>query len=49
MSAEPIDEKAVFNLARRIDGRQARADYLQQVCGAHPDALQRVLELLQVH
>src|SRR5690242_6626687 len=49
MPAEPIDEKAVFNLARRIDAREARADYLQQVCGADPDALRRVVELLQVH
>jgi hypothetical protein len=49
MSAGPIDEKVVFNIARRIDGREARADYLQQVCGADPEALRRVRELLQVH
>jgi hypothetical protein len=49
MSAGPIDERAVFNIARRIDGREARADYPQQVCGADPEALQRVRELLQVH
>src|SRR5689334_7749861 len=49
MSAELIDEKAVFNLARRIELREARADYLQQVCGDNPQALARVVALLEVH
>lgn len=49
MFAQPIDEKAVFNIARRIDSREARADYLQQACGANPDALQRLVDLLQMH
>jgi serine/threonine protein kinase len=49
MSAASIDEKAIFNAARRINSRQARAEYLQQVCAADPDALRRVAELLQVY
>src|SRR5438093_5714604 len=49
MLVQQIDEKAIFNIARRIDSREARADYLQQACGADPDALKRLVELLQVH
>ncbi|MCE9529202.1 MAG: serine/threonine protein kinase, partial [Planctomycetales bacterium] len=49
MSAEPIDEKAIFNIARRIALREARADYLQQVCGDNSQALARVAALLDVH
>jgi len=49
MSAHPIDEKAIFNIARRIDSAEARAEYLQQVCGTDLEALQRVAELLQVY
>ena len=48
MSAESIDEKTVFNIARRIDSHEARADYLQQVCGANPAMLARVVALLEV-
>src|SRR6266481_4321976 len=49
MLAQQIDEKAIFNIARRIDSREARADYLQQSCGADTDALRRLAELLQVN
>src|SRR5262245_22238139 len=49
MSAPSIDEKAVFNVARRIDSREARGDYLRQACGTDEDALRRVVELLRVH
>jgi WD40 repeat protein/serine/threonine protein kinase len=49
MSAEPIDEKSVFNIARRIHSRDLRAEYLQQACGGNPEALDRIAALLQVH
>jgi eukaryotic-like serine/threonine-protein kinase len=49
MSAPPIDEKTIFNTARRIDSRDARADYLRQVCGQDEEMLHRVVELLRVH
>src|SRR6266702_2001606 len=49
MLAQQIDEKAIFNIARRIDSREARADYLQQSCGADTGALKRLVELLQVN
>jgi hypothetical protein len=49
MSAPSIDEKAVFNIARRIESREARDEYVQQACGADSHALRRVLELLQVN
>jgi serine/threonine protein kinase/tetratricopeptide (TPR) repeat protein len=49
MPTEPIDEKAVFNIARRIDSREARGDYLRQVCGASSEVLARVRALLEAH
>src|SRR3990172_7307670 len=33
----------------KMDSREARAGYLQQVCGATPEALARVIALLDVH
>src|SRR5438270_8571623 len=49
MPAAPINEKSIFNIARRIDSREARAEYLEQVCGDNPQRLGRVVELLQIH
>ena len=49
MRSEPIDEKAVYNIARRIASLEARCDYLEQVCGDNPEVMQRVVELLRVH
>jgi len=46
---QPIDEKAVFNVARQIDARAARSEYLRQVYGADSAALGRVEQLLHVH
>ena len=48
MFAQRIDEKAIFNIARRIDSREAQADYLRQVCGADADALRLRAEYLQI-
>ena len=49
MTADPIDEKAVFNVARRIESRDARAEYLQKVCGANSEELRRLIDLLEVY
>src|SRR5713101_8427098 len=49
MSVVQVNEKSVFNIARRIDSREARAEYLRQICGDNPKALGRVVELLEVH
>ncbi len=49
MTREPIDEKAVFNSARRLAVLEERVAYLQQVCGHEPKTLHRILELLNVH
>src|SRR2546422_501289 len=49
MPAAQVNEKCVFNIARRIDSPEARAEYLQQICGDDPQVLGRVVELLQVH
>ena len=49
MSNQPIDEKAVFNSARRLAGQEERVAYLQQVCGHDPEAMHRVLELLRIY
>jgi serine/threonine protein kinase len=49
MHHEPIDEKAIFNSARRIAAREERVAYLQQVCGHAPEAMQRIAELLRVY
>jgi serine/threonine protein kinase/tetratricopeptide (TPR) repeat protein len=49
MTHEPIDEKEVFNSARRLAVLEERMAYVQQVCGHEPKALHRVQELLRVY
>jgi serine/threonine protein kinase len=44
-----MDEKEVFNCARRLAVLEERVAYLQQVCGHEPKVLHRLLELLRVH
>src|SRR6516162_6535507 len=46
---KPIDEKSVFNNARRLGAHQERVAYLQQACGQDPEAMHRVLELLRIY
>ena len=46
MTSEQPDEKAIFNVARRIDSREARAEYLGQACGDDRHLLDRVTALL---
>lgn len=47
MTGEEIDEKNIFNTARRIDFPEARAEYLQQACGADPKRIERIETLLR--
>ncbi|MEX2310415.1 MAG: serine/threonine-protein kinase [Pirellulales bacterium] len=49
MDTQQIDEKAVFNAARRIADAAARDDYLSQACGDDQPAIQRIRELLRIH
>ena len=49
MQGNPIDEKAVFNLARKIECVEDRHEYLQQVCGTDPVLMDRVKALLRGH
>jgi serine/threonine protein kinase/WD40 repeat protein len=49
MSREPIDEKEVFNTARRLTVLEERVAYLQHVCGHEPKTLHRIVELLNVY
>ncbi|MEX2317455.1 MAG: protein kinase [Pirellulales bacterium] len=47
MVSEKLDEKAIFNAARKIDSPDARAEYLHQVCGADQNLFERVSTLLR--
>ena len=47
--SEKLDEKAIFNVARRIDSPDARAEYLHQVCGADGVLFERVDTLLRAY
>src|SRR3990172_3662432 len=49
MDTQQIDEKAIFNAARRIADAAARDDYLAQACGDDKPAIQRIQELLRIH
>ncbi len=49
MPANPIDEKELFNQARRLSAPEERLAYLQEACGGDPAAVARILELLRVH
>jgi tetratricopeptide (TPR) repeat protein len=49
MINRPLDEEAIFHIARRIGDHQLRADYLEQVCGDNTALLTRMQALLEVH
>lgn len=49
MASEPLDEKAIFNVARKIDSLSARKEYLRQVCGSHTDLLEQVEAILHAY
>jgi serine/threonine protein kinase len=44
-----LDEKAIFNVARNIDSPEARAEYLQQICGTDDVLRARVNVLLSAY
>ncbi len=44
-----LDERAIFDAARRIESPEARRQYLQQACGDDRSLLTRVEQLLRVH
>ena len=46
MSIPQFDEKAIFNVARKIDSPDARTEYLEQVSGRDPRLFDRVNALL---
>jgi len=49
MDANRLDEQAIFEVARKIDSREAREAYLQQVCGSSAITGQRVRALLKAY
>ena len=49
MATNPLDEEAIFHLARKIDGREVRDAYLRQACGTDEALRVRVEALLHVH
>ena len=49
MSPSPVDEKAIFNTARKITDPEARASYLSLACGEDEAARQRIHALLAIH
>src|SRR5947199_6474882 len=49
MDHQPLDEEAIFNLARQIDSPETRAAYLQQVCRQQEALRARVQALLAAH
>ncbi len=46
MAERLADEQAIFEVARKIDSREARQSYLQQMCGEDRELNERVAALL---
>jgi len=49
MTAEPLDEQAIFEVARKMDSQEARDAYLQKACGDDVAAGRRIRALLQAY
>lgn len=49
MASQQLGEDHVFNIARKLPDADARAEYLQQVCGDNPALRARVEALLRAH
>ena len=47
MASQQLDERELFSIARRLNSPEARAQYLQKVCGDNRDILDRVTALLR--
>ena len=44
-----LDEKAIFDVARRIESEESRQQYLRHVCGDDHALLERLVALMHVH
>ncbi len=49
MVEKPLDERAIFKVARQIESAEARTEYLKQVCGGREALFVRIVTLLCVH
>jgi eukaryotic-like serine/threonine-protein kinase len=49
MAASQLGEQAIFEVARKIDSRDAREGYLRQICGDDAAIDQRVRTLLKAY
>lgn len=49
MPDQPLGEERIFNVARKIPDADARAEYLDQVCGSAPGLRARIEILLRAH
>lgn len=49
METQPIDQKDIFNTARKIADLTARQDYLELACGNDQDLLARVKRMIEMH
>ena len=49
MAGKTIDDQAIFEVARKLDSRESRQAYLQQVCEGDPPLEQRIIALLQAY
>jgi WD40 repeat protein/serine/threonine protein kinase len=49
MASKPVNEEAIFKVACQLGSLEARADYLEQVCGGDDALLDRVKALLRVY
>src|SRR5262249_53634059 len=49
MAIQKLDEEVIFHAARQIEAPDARARYLDEVCGQEKELQARVEALLHVH
>ena len=49
MASHPLDDEAVFIIARKIESPAVRTEYVQQACRDHPQLLARVETLLRIY
>lgn len=49
MSRAHLSEEAIFDMARRIDSAELRADYVEQACAGDSNLKHRVAGLLEIH
>ena len=49
MNREPVDEKVIFNTARKLESSEEVREYLDRACGDNGQARERIVELLRLH